>query len=110
LPSTRRTLRVSGNEHRTQSYHTFALVSPPDVAAQQLLDQRVRNAVQAQLTGKGLIETDRQTADLYVGYGMVDRTHNVVSLPVGDPASATRQIDEAVAKLFTKYPPSSSNT
>ncbi len=153
-------------------YRTFALVSPPDTAAQQLIDQRVRNAVQAQLTGKGLTETDRQTADLYVGYGMVDRTHkdvytyrdgwgwgggwgwrnyrwgvawpmttqrrvetytdgtvvvnlidaktkkvvwtgqvaDVVSLPVGNPATATRQIDEAVAKLFTKYPPSSSNT
>jgi uncharacterized protein DUF4136 len=33
---------------------------------------------------------------------------DVVSLPVGNPVSATKQIDEAVAKLFTKYPPKSS--
>jgi hypothetical protein len=32
----------------------------------------------------------------------------VVSLPVGNPISATKQIDGAVAKLFTKYPPKSS--
>jgi hypothetical protein len=30
---------------------------------------------------------------------------DVVSLPVSDPVRATRQIDEAVAKLFAKYPP-----
>ena len=35
-------------------FRTFALVAPPDTAAQQLLDQRVRNAVQAQLDAKGL--------------------------------------------------------
>jgi hypothetical protein len=151
-------------------FRTFALVSPPDSGAQQLLDQRVRSAVQAQLDAKGLTETDRQSADLFVGYGMVDKTHkevytyrdgwgwgggwgwrnyrwgvawpmttqrridtytdgtvvvnlidaktkqvvwesevaDVVSLPVGNPVSATRQIDAAVAKLFTKYPPKSS--
>ena len=152
-------------------FRTFALVSPPDTAAaQQLLDQRVSNAVQAQLAGKGLTQTDRQNADLFVGYGMVDKTHqevysyrdgwgwgggwgwryyrwgvawpmtiqrrvetytdgtvvvnlidaktkqvvwegevaDVVSLPVGNPVSATRQIDGAVAKLFAKYPPPSS--
>jgi hypothetical protein len=148
-------------------YRTFALVLPPDTAGQALLDQRVRNAVQTQLTAKGLTETDRQHADLYVGYGMVDKTHkeiydygtgwgwgrgwgwryyrmgvawpmtvrrqietytdgtvvvnmvdartkqvvwqgevaDVVRLPVGDPVSATRQIEEATAKLFEKYPP-----
>jgi hypothetical protein len=148
-------------------FRTYALVSPPDTAGQALLDQRVRTAVRTQLTAKGLTETDRQHADLYVGYGMVDKTHreiydygagwgwgrgwgwryyrsgvawpmtlrrqietytdgtvvvnlvdartkqvvwegevaDVVSLPVGDPASATRQIDEATAKLFAKYPP-----
>jgi hypothetical protein len=152
-------------------YRTFALVSPPDSAGQQLLDQRVRNAVQAQLTAKGLTAVDRQTADLYVGYGMVDKTHkqvytyndgwgwgggwgwrnyrwgvawpttirrqvetytdgtvvvhlidaktkqvvwqgevaSVVNLPVGNPVQATRQIDDAVAKLFAKYPPRSSH-
>ena len=148
-------------------YRTFALVSPPDSGAQQLLDQRVRNAVDVQLTGKGLSETDSSDADLFVGYGMVDKTHKqvytyndgwgwgrgfgmryyrygvawpmtvrrqvetytdgtvvvhlidaktkqvvfesevaaVVSLPVGNPIQATRQIDNAVAQLFTKYPP-----
>ena len=152
-------------------FRTFALVSSPDTAAaQQLLDQRVSNAVQAQLIGKGLTATDRQNADLFVGYGMVDKTHrevytdrdgwgwgggwgwryyrwgvawpmtiqrrvetytdgtvvvnlidaktkkvvwegevaDVVSLPVGNPVSATQQIDGAVAKLFAKYPPQSS--
>jgi hypothetical protein len=151
-------------------FRTFALVSPPDTAAQQLLDQRVRSAVQTQLAGKGLTETDRQNADLFVGYGMVDKTHkdvytnrdgwgwgggwgwryyrwgvawpmtvhrqvetytdgtvvvnlidaktkqvvwqgevaDVVSLPVGSPTDATRQIDGAVAKLLAKYPPRSS--
>jgi hypothetical protein len=137
-------------------FRTFAMVSPPDSGAQQLLDQRVRNAVQVQLDAQGLTETGRQKADLFVGYGMVDRTHkdvytyrdrwgvawpmsvqrrvetytdgtvvvnlvdaktkqvvwegevaDVVNLPVGNPVSATRQIDGAVAKLFTKYPPQS---
>ena len=152
-------------------FKTFALVSSPDTtAAQQLLDQRVRNAVQAQLTTKGLTPADRQNADLYVGYGMVDKTHrqvytyndgwgwgggwgwryyrwgvawpmtvqrqvetytdgtvvvnlidaktkqvvwegevpDVVNLPVDDPIRATKEVDAAVTKLFTKYPPQSS--
>jgi hypothetical protein len=59
-------------------YKTFTLVMPPDTGSQQLLDQRVRNAVQAQLTTKGLTLADRQNADLYVGYGMVDKTHTQV--------------------------------
>jgi hypothetical protein len=153
-------------------FRTFTLVSPPDSDAGQLLDQRVRNAVQAQLVGKGLTETDRQSADLFVGYGMVDKTHrevytyrdgwgwgrgfgwryyrwgvawpmsvrrqvesytdgtvvvhlidaknkqvvwegeaaDVLRLPVENPASATREIDAAVAKLFAKYPPKPSGT
>ena len=149
-------------------FKTFALVSSPDTAAaQQLLDQRVRNAVQAQLTTKGLTPADRQNADLYVGYGMVDKTHrqvytyndgwgwgggwgwryyrwgvawpmtvqrrvetytdgtvvvnlvdaktkkvvwegevpDVVNLPVDNPVRATKEVDAAVTKLFTKYPP-----
>jgi hypothetical protein len=32
---------------------------------------------------------------------------DVVSLPVGDPAKATRRVDEAVAKMFANYPPPS---
>ena len=152
-------------------FKTFALVSSPDTAAaQQLLDQRVRNAVQAQLTTKGLTPADRQNADLYVGYGMVDKTHrqvysyndgwgwgggwgwryyrwgvawpmtiqrrvetytdgtvvvnlvdaktrkvvwegevpDVVNLPVDNPVRATKEVDAAVTKLFTKYPPPAS--
>jgi Domain of unknown function (DUF4136) len=151
-------------------FRTFALVAPPDTAGQQLLDQRVRNAVQAQLDSKGLTAADRQHADLFVGYGMVDKTHkevytyrdgwgwgggwgwrywrwgvawpmtvqrrvetytdgtvvvnlidaktkqvvwegevgDAVNLPVTNPVRATQQIDAAVAKLFTKYPPQSS--
>ena len=54
------------------------MVMPPDTAAQQLLDQRVRNAVQAQLDEKGLKVSDREHADLFVGYGMVDKTHTEV--------------------------------
>lgn len=59
-------------------FRTFTLVMPPDTSGQQLLDQRIRRAVQAQLVGKGLTETDRENADLYVGYGMVDKTHKEV--------------------------------
>jgi Domain of unknown function (DUF4136) len=59
-------------------FRTFALVTPPDSGAQQLLDQRVRNAVRAQLLAKGLTETDRAHADLYAGYGTVDKTHTTV--------------------------------
>ena len=149
-------------------FRTFALVMPPSTAGEQLVDQRVRNAVQAQLDAKGLTAaTDRQHADLFAGYGVVDKTHteiysyqdgwgwgsglgwryyrwgvpwpmstqrqietytdgtvvvnlidaktkrvvwhgevaDVVSLPVSDPLRATRQVDDAVAKLFAKYPP-----
>jgi Domain of unknown function (DUF4136) len=149
-------------------YKTFALVMPPDTGAQQLLDQRVRNAVQAQLTTKGLSLADRDNADLYVGYGIIDKTHSqiysynegwgwgggrwgwrywrsgvawpmtvqrrietytdgtvvvnlvdaktkqvvwegevpdVVNLPVDNPVRATKEVDAAVTKLFTKYPP-----
>src|SRR4051812_1995327 len=149
-------------------YKSFALVMPPDTGSQQLLDQRVRNAVQAQLTTKGLTLADRQDADLYVGYGMIDKTHSqiytyndgwgwgggrfgwrywrygaawpmtvqrrietytdgtvvvnlvdaktrqvvwqgeapgVVNIPVDNPVRATKEVDAAVTKLFTKYPP-----
>ena len=56
-------------------FHTFALVMPPDTASRQLLDERVRNAVQAQLDAKGLTLANRQDADLFVGYGVVDKTY-----------------------------------
>jgi hypothetical protein len=147
-------------------YRTFALVMPPSKMGEQLVDQRVRNAVRAQLDAKGLTASDRQNADVFAGYGVVDKTHtevytsqdgwgwggfgwrnyrwgvpwpmttqrrietytdgtvvvnlidartrqvvwhgevaDVVNLPVSDPARATRQINDAVAKLFEKFPP-----
>jgi uncharacterized protein DUF4136 len=150
-------------------YRTFSMVSRPDSVSHQLIDDRVRNSVEARLEGKGLKETDRSSADLFVGYGVVDRTHkeiyttgpgwgwgggwgwrsyrwgmawptdlrrsvetytdgtvmiclvdakthrlvwqgqadDALSLPVNDPAKATRSIDEAVASILAKYPPSS---
>jgi hypothetical protein len=152
---------------RFSAYRTYALVMPPDTGGRQLLDQRVRNAVQAQLETKGLTGVARDRADLYVGYGMVDRTHTtiysyddgwgwggrwgwrywrwgvawpmaerrqletytdgtvvvnlvdaktkqvvwegeipgVVDIPVSDPVRATNRIDDAVEKLFERYPP-----
>jgi hypothetical protein len=59
-------------------FRSYALVMPPDTAARQLLDQRIRNAVEAQLASKGLVLRDRQHADLFVGYGMVDKTHTEI--------------------------------
>jgi Domain of unknown function (DUF4136) len=150
-------------------YRSFALVARPDSASHQLIDDRVGNAVATQLKAKGLTETSRDKADLYVGFGVVDRTHkqvyttgtgwgwgggwgwhswrwgvawpmdmrrsvetytdgtvvihlvdaktkrvvwqgqaaDVLSLPVDNPASATSKIDNAVAKILAKYPPSS---
>ncbi|HEX2248770.1 MAG TPA: DUF4136 domain-containing protein, partial [Gemmatimonadales bacterium] len=146
-------------------YRTFAMVSSPDSLSHQLIDDRVRSAVEAQLTDKGLTETSRESADLYVGYGVVDHTRqevsttrwdwargwgwryyrwglawpaitehdittytdgtivvslvdakthrevwqgqaaDVLSLPVTNPKNATKDINQAVAKIFTKYPP-----
>ena len=53
---------------------TFALVTPKDSASHQLLDDRIGAAVVGQLTAKGMTETDRDHADVLVGYGVVDRT------------------------------------
>lgn len=55
-------------------YKTFAMVSVPDSVSHQLIDDRIRTVVESQLIDKGLTETNRDDADLYVGYGMVDRT------------------------------------
>jgi hypothetical protein len=63
---------------RFSQYRTFALVSPPDSAAQQLLEARVRASVESQLMDKGLTQADRAHADLFVGYGLVDHTHKEV--------------------------------
>lgn len=146
-------------------YRTFAMVSSPDSLSHQLIDDRVQSAVEAQLIDKGLTETTRENADLYVGYGIVDHTRkevsttrwgwgpgwgwryyrwglawpamtehdistytdgtvvvslvdakthrevwqgqaaDVLSLPVTSPKNATKDINQAVAKIFTKYPP-----
>jgi hypothetical protein len=148
-------------------FRTFALVSQPDSASHQLLDDRVGQAVQTQLAAKGLTATDRGHADLFVGYGVVDHTRKEVyttgtgwgwgggwgwrshrwgvawpvdlqrsvetytdgsvvvnlvdaktkrvvwqgevadalSLPAGNPGQATQRIDQAVTKMFAKYPP-----
>ena len=53
---------------------TFALVTPRDSASHQLVDDRIRAAVISQLSEKGMRETDRDHADVLVGYGVVDRT------------------------------------
>jgi hypothetical protein len=146
-------------------YRTFAMVSQPDSVSHQLIDDRVRSAVETQLTEKGLKETSRENADVYVGYGVVDHTRtevsttrwgwgpgygwryyrwglawpmrtehdistytdgtivvsvvdakthrevwqgqaaDVLSLPVSSPKGAIKDINQAVAKIFTKYPP-----
>ncbi len=59
-------------------YRSFALVARPDSASHQLIDDRVANAVAAQLKAKGLTQTGRDKADLFVGSGIVDRTHTQV--------------------------------
>ncbi|HEY7635998.1 MAG TPA: DUF4136 domain-containing protein [Gemmatimonadales bacterium] len=59
-------------------YHTFALVPKPANVSRQLLDERVRRAVENKLQSKGLNEVDRSSADLLVGYGVVDRKHTEV--------------------------------
>jgi len=53
---------------------TYALVTPKDSTSHQLVDDRIRAAVISQLAAKGMKETDRDHADVLVGYGVVDRT------------------------------------
>jgi hypothetical protein len=59
-------------------YRSFSMVSRPDSVSHQLIDDRVRNSVEARLEAKGLTETDRSSADLFVGYGVVDRAHKEI--------------------------------
>jgi uncharacterized protein DUF4136 len=50
-------------------FHTFKWVTVPGGAhPNQIVDQEIQNAVVAQLTAKGLTQTDADSADLYVGY------------------------------------------
>lgn len=60
-------------------YKAFAVVAMPDSASHQLLDDRVRHAVEEQLGDKGLTATNRSSADLYVGYGVVDHSRKEVT-------------------------------
>jgi uncharacterized protein DUF4136 len=59
-------------------FRTFALVTPTDSVSHQLVDDRVRGAVAAQLTAKGMAKTTREKADVLVGYGIVDHTRKEV--------------------------------
>jgi hypothetical protein len=59
-------------------FHSYSLVTSPDSASHQLLNDRVAQAVQSQLAAKGLTPTDRANANLFVGYGVVDHTHTQV--------------------------------
>jgi uncharacterized protein DUF4136 len=70
------------------SFRTFAMVSRPDSASPQLIDDRARAAIQTQLEAKGLRDTTRQGADLLVGYGIVDRTNKDVAKANWDWAPA----------------------
>jgi hypothetical protein len=57
------------------SFRTFAMVSRPDSASPQLIDDGMRTAIVKQLEAKGLKDTTSAGADLLVGYGIVDRTN-----------------------------------
>jgi hypothetical protein len=50
-------------------YHTYKWVSMPEnVHPSQIVDQEIKQAIDAQLSAKGFTKTDSDTADLYVGY------------------------------------------
>jgi hypothetical protein len=50
-------------------YHTYKWVNiPENVHPSQIVDQEIKQAIDAQLATKGLIKTDADTADVYVGY------------------------------------------
>jgi hypothetical protein len=50
-------------------YHTYKWVAiPENVHPSQIVDQEIRQAIDAQLSAKGFIKTDSDKADLYVGY------------------------------------------
>ena len=50
-------------------YHTYKWISiPENVHPSQIVDQEIKQAIDAQLSAKGLTKTDDDKADLYVGY------------------------------------------
>src|SRR5260370_39382493 len=50
-------------------YHTYKWVNiPENVHPNQIVDQEIKQAVDAQLATKGLTKSDADTADVYVGY------------------------------------------
>src|SRR6185312_4404751 len=50
-------------------YHTYKWVTVPGVAyPNQIVDAQIKNAIDAQLSAKGLTKTDADTADLYIDY------------------------------------------
>jgi len=61
------------------SFRTFAMVSRPDSASPELIDDGMRTAIESQLEAKGLRDTTSAGADLLVGYGIVDRTNKDVA-------------------------------
>jgi hypothetical protein len=50
-------------------FHTFKWVTiQGNIHPNQIVDQEIQNAVVSQLTGKGLTQTNADSADLFVGY------------------------------------------
>jgi hypothetical protein len=50
-------------------YHTYKWVSiPENVHPSQIVDQEIKQAIDAQLSSKGFSKTDADTADMFVGY------------------------------------------
>jgi hypothetical protein len=70
------------------SFRTFAMVSRPDSAYPQLIDDGMRISIENQLEAKGLRDTTHAKADLLVGYGIVDRTNKDVAKAGWDWAPA----------------------
>jgi hypothetical protein len=50
-------------------YHTYKWVSiPSNIHPNQIVDQEIKQAIDAQLAAKGFVKTDADKADLFVGY------------------------------------------
>ncbi len=50
-------------------YHTYKWITiPENVHPSQIVDQEIKQAIDAQLAAKGFTKTDGDTADLYLGY------------------------------------------